>query len=248
MTLVMPLTEQVFVELLALSERSGLDQSRAYNLSVDIDRASLIKDVLCMANTPRSTTSYIILGVKKRPDGTTDLWGLDSPLMARTSRRSLKIAYIRIPTSSMQSCFTKASSLASSKYLSRRGPCVAVEDFPPLRGREIYIRRDSMNDVATPEETAAIVQWVQQEMPTTLEPLGNEPWTELISCSGVARLTDGVGEFQSGCSSWLEPPRSSPHTQRAYNLSFGRKLGPSISVSGPERSRGPPELTLRGLR
>jgi hypothetical protein len=74
-------TEQQFADLLTRSEGETLDfKMTAYDLSSDDSKRDLIKDVLCMANTPRDETSYLILGVKKYPDGHTDLVGLDKHL------------------------------------------------------------------------------------------------------------------------------------------------------------------------
>jgi hypothetical protein len=52
----------------------------AYNLSEEHSKAALIKDVLCMANTPRDEDAYIILGARRTADGRTDLPGLDRQL------------------------------------------------------------------------------------------------------------------------------------------------------------------------
>ena len=61
----------------------------------------------------------------------------------------------------------------------RRGPCVLTKDYGSLRQRTVYFRRDSMNDIATPEEVARIVGWVQN--PTTpIETNGEEPWAAFL--------------------------------------------------------------------
>src|SRR4026209_752458 len=71
------MTEQDFLTLLKRSEGTTLDfKAEAYRLSEDWSQAALIKDVLCMANSPREETSYIVLGVKKHADGHCDLVGL----------------------------------------------------------------------------------------------------------------------------------------------------------------------------
>jgi predicted HTH transcriptional regulator len=67
-----------FHSLLQKMEGETLDfKAQMYDLSSDLQKAKFIKDVLCMANTPREDPSYILLGVKKHIDGTYELLGLD---------------------------------------------------------------------------------------------------------------------------------------------------------------------------
>ena len=64
------LTEHEFCALLQRQEDETLDfKLEAYDYSREDKKHELVKDVLCMANTPRDDVSYIVLGVKKYPDG-----------------------------------------------------------------------------------------------------------------------------------------------------------------------------------
>lgn len=75
------ITEQEFLALLKRPESYTLDfKSQAYRTTEEWGQAALIKDVLCMANTPREETSYIVLGVAKHPDNSFDLVGLPKQL------------------------------------------------------------------------------------------------------------------------------------------------------------------------
>jgi hypothetical protein len=137
-----------------------------------------------MANTPRDASSLIILGVKKRPNGEAELWGLDHPLDGADLQGQFKDRVYPIPDFSYSTVQHQGKEFRIIEIPpTRRGPCVAIKDFPPLRGREIYIRRDSMNDVATPEEVAAIVQWVGQQPPTLPQPTGGEPWADFVNAT-----------------------------------------------------------------
>lgn len=40
-------------------------------------KRNFVKDLASLANTPRSEAAHLVLGVKKEPDGTTKLWGLE---------------------------------------------------------------------------------------------------------------------------------------------------------------------------
>ena len=63
------ITPAQFVELLAHSEGQALDFKRdPYDLSDEEGRGALIKDILSMANTPRTGPGHIVLGVKAHAD------------------------------------------------------------------------------------------------------------------------------------------------------------------------------------
>jgi predicted HTH transcriptional regulator len=69
--------ERQFEELLHRQEGETLDfKATGYNLSDEKGKTALITDVLAMANTPRSVTSFIVFGIKKYTDNSFDLIGL----------------------------------------------------------------------------------------------------------------------------------------------------------------------------
>ena len=70
--------EEQFRSLLQRMEDETLDfKAQGYNITDEDSRLSFVKDVLSMANTPRDTTSFIVLGVKKYADGSYDLPGVE---------------------------------------------------------------------------------------------------------------------------------------------------------------------------
>ena len=72
------INEQNFEDFLKRGESDILDfKSTAPKITYEPDQARFIKDIICMANTPRDEPAYIIYGVNKHPDGTYDLLGLD---------------------------------------------------------------------------------------------------------------------------------------------------------------------------
>jgi len=89
------INEKQFLDLLKQPEGETLDfKRRGYDLSEDESQFDLIVDILCMANTPRESTSFIILGVNKHPDGHMICWGLQTTLMRPTCKRNLQIMFI----------------------------------------------------------------------------------------------------------------------------------------------------------
>jgi hypothetical protein len=70
-------------ELLKRSELPTLDFklepydfTSANHKKKEYKRAEFAKDIICMANTPRNEPAYIVIGVKRQPDGTNCLKGL----------------------------------------------------------------------------------------------------------------------------------------------------------------------------
>ena len=72
---------QTLSDLLQSPESSTLDfKATSYDLSDSRQKRNFAKDIASLANTPREDDAYLILGVKKFPDGSHDLWGIDGKL------------------------------------------------------------------------------------------------------------------------------------------------------------------------
>ena len=76
------MTETVdIVALLELPESEVLDfKATSYDLSNPRKKRDFAKDLASLANTPREGDAYIVLGVKKYPDGRYKLWGIDDAI------------------------------------------------------------------------------------------------------------------------------------------------------------------------
>jgi len=75
------ITEKEFAELLERSESETLDfKATFYDFDKFDSRNQLIKDILCMANTPRETAAYIIFGIQWTPEKGHELLGLTSQI------------------------------------------------------------------------------------------------------------------------------------------------------------------------
>uniref|UniRef100_UPI0030D934FC AlbA family DNA-binding domain-containing protein n=1 Tax=Zunongwangia profunda TaxID=398743 RepID=UPI0030D934FC len=72
------LTTNEFENLISKPEGSTLDfKKKIYDFrSNSEESAKFIKDVISFSNTIRNESSYIIFGIKDKPDGTLDLIGL----------------------------------------------------------------------------------------------------------------------------------------------------------------------------
>lgn len=180
-----------FLALLHRPEGETLDfKGKAYNLTSDLDKADYIKDVICMANTPRDETSYILLGVKKHNDGTFELWGLDTYLDDADLQAQFPARVQPVPEFTYEVFSYEGKDFGIITIPPRRiGPCLPIKDFPgPSDGRphtilrqyQIYFRRGSRNDIATsPEDIQHIMRWVEGTDTTTSVAAGYA-WEEFL--------------------------------------------------------------------
>ena len=164
------LTEQEFSELLQRNEDETLDfKQEGYDLSREDKKFALVKDVLCMANTPRDESSYILLGVKKYPDGKFDLIGLDSHEDEANLQSQFSGRVYPVPRFSYEPVSYQGRAFGVIVIPPDRiGPCEPLRDSPNgnfLRQHQIYFRRGSRNDIAGPEDTKRICKWIEQEYP-----------------------------------------------------------------------------------
>ena len=187
------MNETNFFALLQQMEGNTLDfKATGYPLAKKDEEktADFIKDVICMANTPRTEVSYIILGVDKHPDGTYDLLGVDSHPDEELLQSQFTDKVRPIPDFTYECIAYQGKSFGMIKIMPRRvGPCLLLKDFPEdvmgrtrtiLRRSQIYFRRGSKNDVATSaEDITHIIQWA--EASDIEEPSPSEPaWEEFL--------------------------------------------------------------------
>ena len=148
---------QLLIDLLKRQESNELDFKSQYNLSNNYGRSKFIKDIVAMANTPRSESAYILVGVLEQsgkvisipgvtdhPDES-DLGGIVSGKITPTPRFSyrqvqygdLEIGLIEIPCD-------------------QPGVVVPRIDSGVLRGNAVYIRRNTQNIEAGPVDLSNI--------------------------------------------------------------------------------------------
>ena len=70
-----------FERLINMSETSTLDfKTKMYDFKDDNDlrkTAKFVKDIIAFSNTIRNESSYIIIGIEEKTDGTKEFHGLD---------------------------------------------------------------------------------------------------------------------------------------------------------------------------
>ena len=149
-------------ELLNRPESEMLDfKAKCYELSNGQHKQAFAKDLASMANTPREEDSHIVLGVKKRLDGSFELLGVDKPI-DDADLQNVAASYLEpVPRFSFQHIRYRDVLLglvtipANQKYpvspKVTRGNSLVEGVF--------YFRRGSMNDSASTVEQERIWDW-----------------------------------------------------------------------------------------
>lgn len=199
------LTPDELVDLLKRPEGTTLDfKATAYDLGTDDGRYALVKDMICMANTPRTETAYVICGVKKHPSGAYDVWGLHSFPDEATLQSQFAERVYPIPSFRYYALPIDGKDVGVFELpIAQTGPSAPLRDFgSTLRQWQIYFRRGSRNDVATPADQRAIVQWFSGvPTPPTIDT--SSAWERLLDATGsysadfghVLVLSPGVSDL-----------------------------------------------------
>ncbi len=149
-------------KLLSLPESETLDfKAKCYNLSNGQHKIAFAKDLASMANTPREEDAHIVLGVKKRLDGSFKLLGVDHQI-DDADLQSVAASYLEpVPRFNFQPvryCDVLLGIVtipANQQYpVSPR-----VTRGSSLVEGVIYFRRGSMNASASTVEQKRIWEW-----------------------------------------------------------------------------------------
>lgn len=178
------INDEQFVSLLSCMESEVLDfKAREYDLANEDERFSLVKDVLCMANTPRDSTSFIVLGVKKHPNGTYDVWGVKNHPDEADLQSQFAERVHPIPSFTYEPVKHKGHEFGVIAIPPVQiGPCVPLRDYGNvLRQWQVYFRRGSKNDVAQPDDTSRILSWFGKKAATSLVDKDEDPsWDQFL--------------------------------------------------------------------
>ena len=183
--------------LLERPESDTLDfKSTSYDLSDKRKKRDLAKDLASLANTPREGEAHIVLGVKKRRDGSFNLIGIDKEFddaELQSVARSLlepipRFKYHTIEHDGIVLGLITIPAGQQSPVAPRK-----TEDLGFVRG-SIYFRRGSQNDVASMQEQGRIWEWFHDGAvtdispnPYALEPAWSRYLTEVAELSNAER-------------------------------------------------------------
>ena len=187
----------LFQSLVALQESDVLDFKRdAYNLSEESKKLELVKDVMCMYNTPREGDAYIILGVKEHKTKPHDLFGIDPDInpqhLDQSDLQRLFLEKFRVepcPEFKIDIIKYDEKNFGIITIPVRKiGPCrVSNSDGEKLKsGSHIYFRRGASNDITrTPEETYSIMQWFQNDPTQSIVSQQQSSWEQFLEASSI---------------------------------------------------------------
>ena len=169
---------QLIESLLKRQESDDLDfKSGQYDLANNYGKSKFIKDIVAMANTPRSGPAYILVGVQEQSGKARDAAGVTDhpdeamlgsivsgkvdPAPRFTYRQivydGVKLGLIEIPCD-------------------QPVPIMPRTDYEVLRRGCVYVRRNTQNTEADQSDLARINQWGQTQ---------SEPFSDTVTPSGA---------------------------------------------------------------
>lgn len=154
------LTESEFIRLLTCPEGESLDFKLDY-FELKKGRDSIVKDILAMANTPRTVTAYIVLGVSCTPEKGTEIVGLQTQHDDNDFQATVGDGLL-VPTPK----FLYSALVVSGKQVGvleipvdANGPYTSTKDLGKVNAGVVYYRQGSKNACAFGPELARITEW-----------------------------------------------------------------------------------------
>lgn len=156
------MTEAEFKQLLTRPEGESIDYKLDY-FDLKKDRSSIIKDILAMANTPRTGTAYIVLGVRWTPENGSETIGIntqhdDADFQTAVGDGTIlptpKFSYTPLTVSGKQFGILEIP-------VDGAGPYTAAKDIGKVNAGVVYYRQGTKNACALGPELTRISSWFQ---------------------------------------------------------------------------------------
>jgi len=192
----------IFLSLMERQESEVLDFKRdAYNLSKEDNQLELVKDILCMYNTPREEDAHILLGVKEQKNRPNELVGIDPSTntqhLDQSDLQRLFLEKFRVepfPEFRIEILQYEGKSFGIITIpVKRVGPCKVVNgNGEKLKsGSHIYFRRGPSNDITrSPEETYEIMRWFQGDLAQPVFSQATSQWDQFLEAACI-NITSG---------------------------------------------------------
>jgi hypothetical protein len=154
-------------------------------------RAQFIKDIVSMYNTPRDEPAYIILGVKETEDGKREITGVAKHLDLADLDSQLAELVHPVPRILYHPLVYNSLDMAVITIPPQRsiGPVFANTTVGgTLIRNQLYLRRNSKNVEANPDEMKRVFAWFSEDMlPKPQSPVTSGNWDILMGClSGLS--------------------------------------------------------------
>lgn len=166
----MTLTTDKLEKLLNIGESDIVDfKQEHYFFSTSISdkdkTADLVKDILCMTNTVRSDSAYILIGIKEDSNGKGIAVGIseDSIIDDATLQQKVKNKIYPMPkfvsyVLEYKDVAVAVIEIPVSWYQSMPIPTASIKG---LEANRVYLRRNTSNDIANPNEIVLLDKWLQ---------------------------------------------------------------------------------------
>ena len=152
---------ELIYQLLERQESDELDfKSQQYKFGGDTKKSQFIKDIVAMANTPRNSSAYILIGVKEEAGRATEVCGIDEHKDEATLRSIIGNRVRPTPRFVYHQVLYQGKDLGLIEIPSSQDQVITPSfDFGILREGAVYFRANSANVVATGPDMTRISDW-----------------------------------------------------------------------------------------
>ncbi|MFN0051624.1 MAG: RNA-binding domain-containing protein [Planctomycetales bacterium] len=163
--------DHLFDVLLKRHESDTLDFKRElHDFTTAEGRDAFVKDVVCLANTPRNEPSYLVFGVDYTPEAGTRLIGLShqedgAKIVDQLDEKHVQprptVHYIPVSRES------KAFGILEIPVQTEIGrPFLPARDLAGMKCHDVWLRRDSKNGKANADDLMRVFKWFNGGEPT----------------------------------------------------------------------------------
>ena len=153
--------QRLIEHLLSQMEGSTLDFKRdQYKLESNKQKSKFVKDIVCMANTPRCGSAYILVGVNEKNGRAGDVLGTSvhydpavfQDLISANTNPVVQISYRQVEHSGSIVGLIEIPE-------DQQGPVMVAKRFGIIQQGVVYSRRGAQNCVAESHEIRRIANW-----------------------------------------------------------------------------------------
>ncbi len=180
----MKITSELIETLLYEEESTILDFKAAqypFRLVKEEDKSELLKDVLAFANAWRHTTAFIMIGIREIKGARNEVVGITDHLEDADVQQFVNQKTQRPVTFSYTAHEIEGKQIGIISIPVQDRPFYLKHNFGTLRANEVYIRRGTSTDIASPDEIAKM-----GFMAVSTHSVGSQPVLKIsfVDCEG----------------------------------------------------------------
>tara|TARA_B100001939_G_scaffold111214_1_gene96105 strand:- start:62 stop:1213 length:1152 start_codon:yes stop_codon:yes gene_type:complete len=229
------MNDELLETLLREDESESLDfkeEQYRFSKATDHQKAEILKDILAFSNAWKRDTAFILIGVKEVKGGRSIPIGVTEHLEDASLQQFVRFKVNRPIDFRYYAYPIEGKTLGIIEIRKQTRPFFCTKDYGPLKTNEVYIRRSSSTEIATPDETIkmGIDQGRSAEVPTVEISLGNAEERQVLgrSISIRSRRINPLPSLQE-IASWIgfsdeDPVHALSHRILGLNREFPRDL------------------------